>query len=266
MKLFGYSERGMVDAILYSLYFEGNFNGTRNDLLIGLLGKIKMPRIPETTWSNLLTNSDEFEVYIENTLSEFGNPDIVILCKQSDKYSACIFIEAKVSREKDVIIREFDKFCSQIVERKGLADKGTSSLLFSQLCLKWLMKIKTANGHVSNADMGKLLALNLSKSSQSSKLEIGRKIGSNNIATGLLDKIESIDSNKTYYVALIPDQGKNLHDYYVNEVLPELSSLLNGASVDGWGYFTWKDVEDFCIGSGLTHCKDMFDYNKGHIY
>lgn len=260
MEVFGYSERGIIDALFYSIYFSKGTNLTSNLLLKNLLEKTRMPLIGDREWGNILEGFDDYEVYIENTMSEFGDPDVVILCKKEGNYAGCIFIEAKVSKSGAVLKGEFNRFVTEVVKPKGAARAGTSSLLFSQLSLKWLSINKAVKGFVDNSSMGKLLALNLSPPKS------GRKIGSNNIATDLFNKIKTIDSDDIYFVALVPDRGAILNSHFKTAILPELSALLGNSQVSRWGYLTWQDVEHFCNKSNFTHCMAMFNYNKGHIY
>jgi len=85
MKIIGYSERGAMNALFYEMAFDKK-TGEENMREFLKLAKIE--------------NSEkfsDFEIYNEFSLSEFGNPDLVIIAKREDNVRVVFFIEAKVS-------------------------------------------------------------------------------------------------------------------------------------------------------------------------
>jgi|TARA_B100000315_G_scaffold109990_1_gene100901 hypothetical protein len=69
----------------------------------------------------------DFRIVVELGLSEFGNPDLIIVCKDKVEKSYCIFIEAKVG--------PYQK--SMQSNKEGMEEKGFNSSINGQLSLKY---------------------------------------------------------------------------------------------------------------------------------
>lgn len=108
--IIGYSERGVMNAILYSI---GNDNSKLTDLLRILTSNISLTIL-----------DTEFKIYIEHSLSQFGTPDTVIIAD-----GIVYFIEYKVSA--------FRKW--SLTQEYKLYKNKCSSSVYSQIQLKKLL-------------------------------------------------------------------------------------------------------------------------------
>ena len=85
MKIIGYSERGAMNALFYRMAYKKTGKENMREFL--KLANIENP-----------DKFSDFEIYNEFSLSEFGDPDLVIIAKQKEGKSPVVFfIEAKVS-------------------------------------------------------------------------------------------------------------------------------------------------------------------------
>ena len=123
IKLLGYSERGLLNSLFYEL--------SARDKSIELLGRL----LNQAYFSGggHAFKISEAQIFIEPSLSDFGDADTVLLIKNSGRKQT-VFIEAKVKtfKKKEWLIKnEFEKF------RAGVEDKKVSvSNLFAQLYQK----------------------------------------------------------------------------------------------------------------------------------
>ena len=127
MKILGYSERGMVNSLLYEIY-----NHKNSDALFRLLmEEAKFPFVDSPSLDG------ELNIIIESSLSNFGDPDVVVLIDSGDTKST-VFIEAKVAAQKNWSLRaHFTDFmeCAngRKQNRKKKIMKVDSSNLFAQI-------------------------------------------------------------------------------------------------------------------------------------
>lgn len=121
MSLFFYGERGLVNGIVLDLI--------NNDLDIGLkslkrfLKSIKFCNSYKPSWISKVYKAD---FIIEPSFSEFGDPDLIIVCYCTDNEKHIIFLEAKVVKYEDSAVNlHLNSF------------KGINSRINAQLTLKY---------------------------------------------------------------------------------------------------------------------------------
>jgi len=119
----GYSERGVVNALFESIVAANE----PNEVLAGLLG-CAVP-VDENVGKKTLSTGDykDFKVYIEPSLSDFGNPDAVVFLEGVEAGCNLIFVEAKL-----------ETFCSscRVFERDKSAYQRNASTVLHELFLK----------------------------------------------------------------------------------------------------------------------------------
>lgn len=206
MEIIGYSERGAMNALFYGMALDKNLEDKDEPIrrFLQLAGV-------EDSFTDF-----GFELYSEFSLSEFGNPDMIIIAKKKDNQNEKVvfFIEAKAScceyynleTQKDHHI-EFLK-CDK-------HENGHASNLFFQLRLKhyffslrkffYKNELKDKqNSFFSEPENGFLNygeeQINRFKLSRSEN----RKIGKNVIVKKMVNEIKYCV--KAYYIAIIPKQ------------------------------------------------------------
>lgn len=245
MKITGYSERGMVNSLFYEM--KCSTNGF--ELMKKFLSEIKFSNSEKV----ITLNEDDVRIYIEPSLSDFGDADVIIISSNKT-----IFIEAKVKANKKnwSISTEF----SNIITKK---DKQNSSNLFIQL----YHKVRLFNELKKNGMQNLKNGIDFDDNSKKKK----RKIGKNKIVNKIIEDIRATYTDEAYFVALVPDE-ENLKNFYDElEGKHVIDSNKNNVSlkewsVENWGYITWKDIEGFCTKHELRETLDNFCHNEGQIY
>lgn len=240
MQVVGYSERGIVNALLYEI----GYSTEPESLLENLLSRVQFLAAP----SSSLSVSDA-NVLIEQSFSDFGDADALLLFSSADR-AVSVFVEAKVGAAWS-LEKEFQAFVD------GTRSQLSSSNLFTQLYHKVRL--------VTGLRQGGMPALQEGLEFPKSSTKMLRKIGRNPIvlkAAGRL--VEHLD--ETYYLALLPDRREVLE-----RALENLSEWSPPADVREWdvrnyGFLSWSDVETFCEESGLTDTLNVFGFNEGQIY
>ena len=189
---FGYSERGIINALLYDIY-----SSPKSRLLIEqLLFVITFPFLNKINWKII-----SIEILIEQSFSDFGDADIVFLLRTPDQ-NIVLFIEAKVKSSQAPdwsITKQFDKFV------EGTQSQLHSSNLFTQLYHKQRMISTLQNGREKRLKDGL-------KFPQCSSKKI-RKIGNNHVVLKAVTKIMNyLDS--AYYISLVPDSERNVQQFF----------------------------------------------------
>jgi len=241
MKIIGYSERGIINALFYEI----KYSAAAESLLENLLSRVRFPLVN----GNKLFVSDA-EVLIEQSFSDFGDSDALLLIN-TGKSSISVFVEAKVKRANWTIEKEFRKFI------EGTREKVASSNLFTQLYHKVRLVASLGQDGISNLQKG-------IKFPKSSSKQI-RKIGKNKVVLKAIKRLSGY-LEETYYIAILPEQQTNLKSFFKNELSQYAPSDYLDWNVHSYGYLSWSDVEVFCKENKLENTLKVFKFNEGQIY
>ena len=220
MKIKAYSERGIINALIYSMHTDEKL---ANEFINLLLPNYK------------IKDNSDITVYVEQSLSDFGDPDLIIKVDKS-----LIFIEAKVKTCSNTwkgLKKEFKKY-----------DERHTSNLFRQLCLKHELVSKSSFAKTGiKIDDPKI---------QGSK-KTARKIGNNNVVLNAFNEIKKNFDN-TYYVALVPDSKEDILNFKeVNKkALADIGFEIS--------FISWSEIEKQFKDTMLI--SKTFEYNKGQIF
>jgi len=244
MEIMGYSERGVLNSFFYEIRYA--HNGL--DLINEFFTKVSFP------YTHANFKVEKITILIEQSFSDFGDADAVLLINNDGKRQT-VFVEAKVKTYRKrpwLIDDEFYRF------KDGIAkNEVSSSNLFTQL----YHKMRLFNTLKRNGIGGLQIGVEFPKCSSKGT----RKIGSNEIVSKAVNKIEEF-SKDAFYVALIPDSAENAKKFFQKKlVLFELPDF-NEWNVKNWGYITWEEVENFCKKNRLNATLDVFKHNRGQIY
>ena len=188
MKIYGYSERGAMNALFYEMAFKND----KNDMIEFL----KLAEIYDDF------SDFEFKIYNEFSLSEFGSPDLVIIAKKGNEKIA-FFIEAKASCCNYYDIKEQKNQHNNYVS-KGEHDNGHASNLFFQLRLKnyffqWFCERKESNSIIIRNDDNNRLRKTKGHN---------RGIGSNPIVLAFANEFKNC--KVAHYIAIIPQSKDSI--------------------------------------------------------
>jgi len=232
MKILGYSERGIINSLLFNI-------GGDKELMDEFIGLIKIPEIEK-----LKDSAKDYTVLLEQSFSRFGDADLVVIIHyEKPEDNKVLFIEGKVKTSNSSwnIQSQFKKYIEFKGDEKKIKPKNYWSNLFSQLYLKKLL--------IENWDKVKNIESFVVKSDYVGE----RKIGTNKVVLAALEIIRC-DKKNAYFVGLIPTRQKEF-DKFHNKVDFEMSFLL------------WETVHDFCRKKEkLKDVLEIFKYNDRQIY
>lgn len=189
MKIFGYSERGAMNALFYGMAIKEDYVSMRKFLNLAGISESETEHYRD------------FSLYIECSLSDFGSPDLVIIADDGNK-SDVFFIEAKVSA-----CGYFDLEKQQDKHNNGEYD---ASNLFFQLRSKEYFfnhECKSVDREQYYEETFDIIKCKKGKHG----IENCREKGSNVVVNKFADKINKCVSAK--YIAIIPEQDKIITHY-----------------------------------------------------
>lgn len=232
MKIYSYSERGMINSLMYNI-------GEDKELLKAFIKLISLPESID------IENADDFEIIIEQSLSQFGDADLIIIANYGNNEKKVLFFEAKVKTSQGnwKIGNQFAKYNVDDID-KGCYN-GYSSNLFYQLYLKKFLvdNYSSIEKHIKVSDI----------------LDKRRSIGENKIVNKAAEMIGK--GTSYYYIGIIPTMDDDIK-VFLND---NKDSLKNKCGKELY-FLSWKSIEDFCKKKKLQKVLDMFKYNEGQIY
>lgn len=252
MDVLGYSERGVINSLIYEIDCLRKENSFIPEFLSLAMfeGEGCPSKIPPEFGPKF--------ILVEQSFSQFGDADLLILGNANDQ-KISIFVEAKVktfhSPEWHIRENEFEPFDKVL---KGKMLKGVSSSnLFVQLYHKMQLM-----GGVRRCGRQRLIDEGIKCESWSSrklrKILNKRKIHA--IVEKAFDLLIDYKDN-SYYLALVPGDRPEicrfLKSYGLVSRLPDWKS-------DKFGIIVWRDVEDLCKRSmpKLDKTLKVFDWNR----
>jgi len=259
VKVYGYSERGIFNSIIYYL-------DSKQQEQPELIGKF----LNELGVEGYI-GGYHFTFLNEQSFSDFGDSDLTIIAEQiQTKKKTVIFIEGKVKTYdgKYDLETEFEKINKDELYAKDVEKRpnGFSSNIFIQLYYKYLLqrvinsKVSvTENMNTKTADLD-LNEIFMRKNNKG-KPVVNRSIGKNGI---VIKACKEIKNAEYFYVALLPKKEirEKLRDKY-NEIKPKLTTQMETKNVI-CAY--WGDIEDFFIRKNAKEVNENFTYNEGQIY
>jgi len=262
--IYGYSERGIFNSIIYYLDYK------RPDLIGEFLNKIL--ELEKDVFSS---TSHSFIFLNEQSFSDFGDSDLTIIAKprSSKGKKAVVFIEGKVKTFDGKY--NLEKECENVIKTiKGESDFEGSNI-FIQLYYKYLLQtvvnskedIKLEEKDTSTA------GLKINSIFKRKYKNPERRIGDNGIVHKACEMIKGAGENY-FYVAILPVDVKseNLKEKYdaFNKALSNESENMNTENVR---CVYWGEIEDFfedaesVIGNfNYNKCKDKKDEYNSQIY
>lgn len=240
MKLTAYSERGIVNALFYEIFYSKN----ADVLLEGLLSIARFP-----AHEKISLPIESVKIFVEQSFSHFGDADVLILLNTGVK-KVSIFVEAKAKKSWR-IQTQFHEFL------EGTKSKVSSSNLFTQFYhkIRLVDSIKTVG--IPGLQKG-------IKFPPSSSRPI-RKIGSNEV---ILKSVIELSNylDETYYLAILPNNPSEVEKFYNNELRVMKPINYPKWEICNFGFITWEQTHDFCLKHNLKNSLKVFEHNLGQIF
>lgn len=247
MEIIGYSERGAMNALFYGMAHDDKENGEAAMNALIHLADIE----PDKQFK-------DFVIYNEFSLSDFGDPDMMITAKKEDKY-VLFFIEAKVS------CGSYYDLSKQWKSHTNQGKKDTSNLFFQLMLKKYFFeRFKCGKLDETKTDESGNAPEWLTKLDKRGK-ERGenlRYIGKNVVVNKLVNELKNlkISNENAYYIAIIPKQKDD--DSKEKEIEEEVRrNVKENYSLDVH-IVTWEDIYNW---EDIDKKKVFQKYLKGTI-
>lgn len=244
MKIIGYSERGLINSLLFEIKYSQN----SLEILNQFLTSITFP------YRNITFKVLNVKILIEQSFSDFGDADMVFLVNNNEN-KQIIFIEAKVKTFQNqcwTIRNEFEQLKEGIQQ-----NKVSSSNLFTQLYHKLRLTQTLQRGGLNQLQKGVRFPVCSSKTN--------RKIGNNKVVLKAVNELVPYCGD-VLFVALVPDITSDLDSFYQKILKNYSPDRFQDWDVKNWGYLSWEKVEAFCKINNLEGTLKAFEWNEGQIY
>lgn len=243
LKVMGYSERGVVNALVHELKDQGS------QTLVQLLSRVNWPFMKGPN----LCQSTSITVLVEQSLSDFGDADLIFLwVNQDDHDKGTIFCEVKRG-----IHWKLDKQWSDFRNKVDGKDSRVSSNLFGQLYLKMCYVQAVKQGILESG-------VQLVPPFHKGKGGAVRRIGDNSVVRRVSENISRHLANVHYLIIAPEDYGREVYealsDVRQYEKAPHYWDYSNA------GYLSWREIAEFAEEHNLEHSQEVLRYNRGQIY
>ncbi|MCR4849381.1 MAG: hypothetical protein K5920_11115 [Bacteroidales bacterium] len=201
MKIVGYSERGAMNALFYGIALDQEHKGIE-----AMKEFLKLACIEDAE------GFSDFELYPEFSLSDFGEPDLMIKAKFKNKDSIMFFIEAKVSANDRYDLKTQKDIHDSYLKDHAIHSDGHSSNLFYQFKLKnYFFQLKDCFSEESRL---KIVQERIDKNIDPAIVTTGnrhRKIGKNGVVNWIVNDVIK-ECVMAKYIAIIPEKKSNIID------------------------------------------------------
>jgi len=244
MQVLGYSERGAV-ALLYEIAYS-------NKALSLLEQFLSLAHFPE--WKQIGTRLTDAHVLVEQSLSDFGDADAILLLDDADGTKTAVFVEAKVKTAQanaGTLDREFVKFQEECRAK-------LKSSLFTQLYYKARFIEGLRSGGIP------LTGLKFPKPPSKKKF---RKIGNNPVVLRAVDKIKPYRQD-VWFLSLVPGTRDSVHDFFNQSLADRWPQELQPVTwnFSRWGGVAWEQIDPFCEQNKLTNTRCVLQFNREQLF
>jgi hypothetical protein len=250
MNILGYSERGLINALLYEIVY------TRNEKdAAGLISKlIRMAVWPTADGAGPRIGENEpltvSTILMEHSFSELGTADCVCLLQTGNRRFA-VFLEGKCGIHF-FVRQEWNKFAAAV--RTGVPYRGLTSNVFCQLYFKQRLAASLANA-ADNVLEGLVFDAALSRRGRA------RGLGNNPVVYRAVDLLQEHLQDGAYFLMLLPEVWNNdLANWWRQNVAA--NELPAGWDVSRWGVITIQQVLEFCNEAHLNRTLEVFTHNN----
>lgn len=236
LKLCGYSERGMINALCYEMCYSPDSLRLVREFLNLFTFPFSKPDFEGVESATFV---------VEQSFSDFGDLDLLILLNGSKKQAVLLEAKVKTSQTNDwSIVPQWAAFCD--------LPKATAqtSNLFMQLYRKMRLieKIRSDSEAVEPNDRMPRASL-----------------GQNLVVASAVEQLKPYCS-QTWFVALVPENKDRAQQFFERELPKPIDA-------PGWdhrtmGFVTWEEVEEHMLErpEDWPHTLQNFERNKGQIY
>jgi hypothetical protein len=249
MKILTYSERGLLNSVIYSMAAS-----SEPDHLV-----IEFLKLAEWADSKSLFPANEMPlsvtILLEQSFSEFGTSDIVILLDGTE-FRSVVFGEAKRG-PKWTLDQEWEAFL-QAIQKPDTTRRVTSNI-FGQLYLRSRLVDALA-------EMGpnKECCAPFEPPFAIKRPGGTRHLGSNRVVLSAAGMVEPF-LESAHYLMMIPSDRPEDDLDLLKKAAHHPTVELTGWDPSTWGILPLQRVFDFCRREQLQHALDVIRFNEGQL-
>jgi hypothetical protein len=239
--LIGYSERGMVNAICDDLVRGGC------QAVCKFLSWFSFPFQQRLNREDICTVT----LLVEQSFSDFGDLDLLVMLDHKNGDKQAILIEAKVSNDTNSWLTVDDRWEEFLRLLDG--GEGSTSNLFVQLH----RKVRLATRLHPNGEF------------IPDRFTPRGSLGENQVVKRAADKLRPyVKNGLVWYGAILPDEGGSLATFFEHTLpVANLQDTLPAWDTAHWGFLSWRTIWD------VVHDKDAWQrtdatlqWNQGQIF
>ncbi|MGO9922053.1 MAG: hypothetical protein ACLQIB_46070, partial [Isosphaeraceae bacterium] len=224
VKLVGYSERGMVNALCDDIRYAENPNTP-----LGRLEEfLRWCHFPLAEPQPVFMGIARAKLLVEQSFSDFGDLDLLILLEYERKRKKAILVEAKVCTDTGSWKRIEDQWAD--FETYLAGDPSKTSSLFVQMYRKLKLLDQVDDPHRT-----------LAPDAVSRRWSLGNNRVVRQAATSLSEYRED-----PWYLAIIPDRCEVVDQFFrdcLRSFAPPITDL-PAWDVSKWGFITWPELHE----------------------
>ena len=252
MDLYGYSERGLVNAFCYDCVRSND----GESFLAEMLQESCFPSLVDTAISSGIRKAT---FLVEQSLSQFGDCDLIILCDSNDERKFVIYCEFKRGSSWS-LKEEWNKFTVRV--ENNIREQLTSNL-FCQLYFKQRFTAALADASPEHIEDGLEFDEPLSIRGGNGR----RKIGTNQTVLRAVEMIRPY-AKTPFFLMVTPETiDRNELEGFIQQT-NDRQAFLRGWSSHRWGHLNLSAVHRFCERhqSAFHHTLSVFEFNQGQLY
>ena len=242
VNVLGYSERGVLNSLLFEIRYASDGAA----LLDRLVAEAKFPLTHNKPSAGVAT------VLVEQSLSDFGTPDVIIL-KSSSAGNCAIFIEAKVQTAQSSrwqLCDQFSKFESGLESIVKSSDNDARKKIKDKLARNIFTQLYQKQRLVSTLKDRNFSALKHGVDFPFWSTKPKRKIGGNPVVLRAVKLIQrNVDS--VFFLALVPDTDVQAANFFCQRLRNVHLRYVPEWDPSHYGFLTWATVKAFCQKNNL---------------
>lgn len=242
VQLLGYSERGMVNALCDDMAHSLD----PASAVSSFLSWFDFPGVLQPDFSNV----ESATLLVEQSFSDFGDLDLLILVEKKDKVLQAVLIEAKVSNDTSSWVTVEDRWA----EFLGMFDGGNRNT--SNLFVQLHRKVRLVD---SLAECPGPFALDqfLPRGS----------LGQNAVVRRAVAELKKyIKDGNVWFGVILPDAAADLEAFSRDTLrTSSIAECLPSWNTNRWGFLSWQIIGQN-TKSGWPRTRDAFEWNRGQVY
>lgn len=242
VRLLGYSERGMVNAFCDDMAQ----SPAAAAAVSSFLSWFDFPGADRPDFSRI----ENATLLVEQSFSDFGDLDLLILVENTDKRLQAVLIEAKVSNDTRSWATVEDRWAEFLAMFDG--GEWNTSNLFVQLHRKVrLVESLSDTGRRFDAD------LFVPRGSAGQNAVVRRAVA---------ELKKYLRDGDVWFGAILPDAPADLEAFSRDTLQTStVAQNLPGWNTSRWGFLSWRAIDEN-TKQGWPRTRDAFGWNRGQVY